>query len=220
MQHTDSTSGKKKSALKRREDARLAEAKHTKAKAPDQPKPLHAKKEVLAHPMKSPRARERSRPRDNRSIQKPKNPPPRRNKPSPQVGRKKPRPSSVARKRRSSPSATRGKRNHNPRTERSHRRPLSVASDASEHNRRIETEKPPMEFRQETAGGQKCINFSAGKYFQAAALFVDAGYASLDCVRKMQEQATQYFLTDMKKETLNGRHYLASASLWTSSTCS
>ena len=42
----------------------------------DRNHPLPKKKEVLAHPMKSPRDRERSGPRDNRVIQKPKKPTP------------------------------------------------------------------------------------------------------------------------------------------------
>ena len=91
------------------------------------------------------------------------------------------------------------RRERDPQTERARNRSPSEESTTSVHNRRVETEKLSRQFRQETAGRKKFVNFTRDKYWQAAALFVDAGYTSVDCVRQMQEQARQYFLTDLRK---------------------
>ena len=171
-----------------------------------------------AHP---PRERYRTdRTYDDRSAtQKPKNPPPRRERSRRDERRRERSPSARHRVRRS-PSATRWRRERDPQPERNSRWSPSEEPTTSVHNRRVGTEELLRQFRQGEAGRGEFANFTREKYWQAAALFVDAGYTSVDCVRQMQEQARQYFLTDLRKGAPRERHFVTFALSWTSSICS
>ena len=59
------------------------------------------------------------------------------------------------------------------------------------------------ELRNETAGGKRFSDFPREEYSETASLFVHAGFYTLGDIRLMQENARQFFLTDLRKSNSN-----------------
>ena len=55
------------------------------------------------------------------------------------------------------------------------------------------------ELRKDAEGRWRFTSYSKRQYALAARLFILAGYDSVESIRTMQEQARQYFLSDLRK---------------------